>query len=101
MVVAAVGGEELHEVVRVGVIGAPTVAKYGKGIILQLFEIDFPLLILQSDDYPQVSLPHSLDRFGDQLSIFIVVVTQDDAGESFAFRVAGSRSSRRASGGLK
>src|SRR5262245_37669565 len=45
MVVTAVGGEELHEVVRVGIVGSPTVAKYGKGIVLQLLEINLPFLI--------------------------------------------------------
>src|SRR5262249_1784893 len=62
----------LHEVVRVGIIGAPTVSKYGKGVVLQLLEIDLPLLIFQTDDNPEISLPHSLDRFGHQLSVLVV-----------------------------
>src|SRR5262245_30074201 len=53
VVIAAVGGKELHEVVRVGIVGSPTVAKYGKGIVLQLLEINLPFLIFQTDDNPQ------------------------------------------------
>src|SRR5262249_1784896 len=42
------------------------VAEAVQGMWQRNLVIDLPLLIFQTDDNPEISLPHSLDRFGHQ-----------------------------------
>ena len=55
---------------------------------MELLEIDLPFLVLQLHQNAQVSLPHPLDRLGDDLMILIVVVSQRDRRKALAVRIA-------------
>ena len=91
VVIAAIGGEQVHEVMGVRVVGAPSQAMDVGRVPAQLIQVDLPFLVFQPHQHAQVFFPHALNGLRHGFVDLVGVVPQDDVGEPVAVRVTGLR----------